>query len=672
MADPYTGAARALLGQGVGMGWGDEAEAWLRSKLGPEKYEDALPRIRQEYAQYAKDNPFTTGTLEFAGGALPGVAAMMIPGGQAAGAAQLARSSASTLARMAGLGALSGGVAGAGGANEGERGLGAATGALLGGSLGAAIPVGLRGASGGGKWLRERFAPTESVIADRATGKLSGALKEAGMTPSDITSQMAKDATMGIPSTVANSNNAMVDLAKAVAQRTGSGTRKVEDTLIEQSLGNRDRTYGQIAKNLKPGKYYEDLDALQLDLKTKAAPLYKTAYEHGEVTDPEVLKFLQLPQFKEGLGKARKLLAAEGRDLPMTVSTDPITGQQVSRLAPTVEVLDQVKRGLDSLIEGQTDAVTGKVTSLGRVYVGKKNEFLSALDKAVPAYGQARSVYKGDAELTDAMRKGMNEFNSLDHEQVIKMVGGMSAAEKEAFKTGAARNLYGTIMKPSGNFNASQRIINSPETAAKLRPLFDNQAQYDFFEAALKREAQLFQQSNRILGGSSTAKNLFAGKALDEQPGVAGAVIDSFDIGFARSLSNSAMGFLRQGQMSEKMTDKLSGMLMSNNPAEVAAVVKLLEDYSEKAAPAALKAGIAEAGAVTGTMGAIQPPPAVNNQGSGIEKDLGPVVAEPRPQGADIEADLAADLKAAEPQQYQPPPRIDQPVEDFGGPATLR
>ena len=52
--DPYLNTARAVLGQGVGMGWGDEAEAWLRSKLGNESYETALPRIREEYGQYAK------------------------------------------------------------------------------------------------------------------------------------------------------------------------------------------------------------------------------------------------------------------------------------------------------------------------------------------------------------------------------------------------------------------------------------------------------------------------------------------------------------------------------------------------------------------------------------------------------------------------------------------
>lgn len=63
---------RAAL-QGLGMGWGDEGEAWLRSKLG-EDYDEALKRIRKEYGQYAKDNPMTALGAEFAGGVIPGLA----------------------------------------------------------------------------------------------------------------------------------------------------------------------------------------------------------------------------------------------------------------------------------------------------------------------------------------------------------------------------------------------------------------------------------------------------------------------------------------------------------------------------------------------------------------------------------------------------------------------
>ena len=50
MADNYFGnLARATLGQGLAMGWGDELEAKLRSLRGPETYEEELAMIQDSY-----------------------------------------------------------------------------------------------------------------------------------------------------------------------------------------------------------------------------------------------------------------------------------------------------------------------------------------------------------------------------------------------------------------------------------------------------------------------------------------------------------------------------------------------------------------------------------------------------------------------------------------------
>ena len=84
------GGARAAIGQGLMMGWGDEAEAWLRSKLGEGEYQNIVNKIRKEYGTYSEQNPVSSALAEFGGGALPGVAAMMVPGGQPVGAAQVA------------------------------------------------------------------------------------------------------------------------------------------------------------------------------------------------------------------------------------------------------------------------------------------------------------------------------------------------------------------------------------------------------------------------------------------------------------------------------------------------------------------------------------------------------------------------------------------------------
>lgn len=638
MADPLVGGARAALGQGLGMGWGDEAEAWLRSKLGNESYENNLKKIRSEYGEFSQQYPFTAGTAEFAGGAAPGVAMMMYPPTRQAGAQQVQGTAAAVASRipawakLAGAGGITGAVSGAGSAEEGNRGSGALTGGIMGTTLGIAAPLALRATKGASGWLRERLFPTDALVERKAAEKMAEAMAQDKLTTSQMQAKMAQDKAMGVPSVVANTNPALADLAEAVAQRTGSGARQVEKTLMEQKMGARERAHQQTVKALNPGDYYDDLTKLQDDMKTLAGPAYSQAYAHGEVTNPKVLKYLQLPQFKQALTKAEELLAAEGRELDMS--------------KPTVEVLDQVKRGLDTLIEGQTDAVTGKTTSLGRIYTQKKNEFLKDLDKAVPDYELARGIYAGGAELQDAMRKGINDFSRMDHEQVIKLVSGMGESEKHAFRTGVARDLYDKIMKPSGNFNAAQRLIGSPEMQAKLQPLFDNPAQFELFKNALEREAQLFNQSNKILGGSPTGKRMQMRETLEGDSGVGDAMMSAVTGGWKSSLASSVVGAMRKGQMTEKTSAKLADMLMSKDPHEVAAVVKMLDEHAAAAAPKAAKASALEGGATTGTATAIFPSPEGKNTAPDVEKDLETDInAAPDVQGPDIDADIEADNK---------------------------
>ena len=667
MADQLTGAARAFLGQGLGMGWGDEGEAWLRSKLGDEPYEQALKQIRQEYAQYAKESPVTSTVAEFAGGMAPAVGMMFVPGAQAAGAAQAARSTVGALARLAGLGAATGAVSGAGSAEEGGRTSGAVTGGTLGGVIGLGTPIALRSAKGAGSWLRERLAPSEAGISARAGEKLSGALKESNLTPQQIEQIMARDRLMGVPSTVANVDYALADLAEAVAQRTGKGTRKVEKTLTQQKTGARERTYQQVAKGLKPGNYYDDEARMVQDLRSKAGSMYDEAYAMGDVDDPRIVEALKNPQFQAFFAKARSIADTEataaklrGED-PSRFALPEIykptgkfteSGADILELTklPDVRTLDYIKRGIDASIDsgfrgqGMSTAEASALRSL-------RKEFVNAIDENVPAYRSARQEYAGDMEVIDAMRAGLADFGKLDSEQVVKMVAGMSKAEKEAFRTGVARNLYGKVMDPSTNFNAASRIINSPETVAKLQPLFDDPAHFRLFQTAMERESQLYQQANKILGGSQTAKRSAMREALDESPGVGEAVANAVTGGFWPSLTSMAARVARSSTITPQVADKLSDMLMSKNPAEVASVVKFLEQYEKGLAPKAVKDTAVERGAVMGSTATVWPSPQVDEgqlggMGGDIEQDIRTDKAfSTSAPGPDIDADIEADLK---------------------------
>jgi len=672
-ANPYVGGARAVIGQGLGMGWGDEAEAWLRSKLaGSSGYETELAKINQEYAQYSKENPFVAPALEFGGGAAPALAAMLTApatGGATApvAASALARLAANPYVRGAVTGGVTGAISGAGSAKPGERGEGAATGTVVGTTVGTVAPAAIRGTGAAAKWLRDRLAPSEASVTKTATGKVSRAINESGMTPQQIEQKVVQDRARNIPSTIANADPALVDLAETVAQRSGPSGRLVEKKLGEQTAGSRERTYAQTRNAMQPGNFYADEQKMVKELRKQADTLYDKAYAFGDVDDPRIIDALKNPRFQEFWGKARSIADTEAQAAKLR-GEDPskfalpeiykpsgkfdAAGNEILELTklPDVRTLDYIKRGIDATIEsgytsakGMSSAEANALKQLRNVYVGAIDEATGGLNSP---YLKARQAYSGDMEVLEAMRSGMKDFNKLDHEQVIDMISKMGVAEKDAFRTGVVRDLYSKIMDPSGNINAAQRVIGSPEMQAKLQPLFDSPAKFDMFKSALEREAQLFQQSNRILGGAATGRRTQARERFEEGSGVGAAVADAVSGGFWGSLTNMAGRLARSATMTDEVAEKVGKLLMSSDPHEVAAAVKLIEQYNVKATAGAARLGKGETGAIMGTMAAFPPSPTdPNARPENIEDASMPNIPGNLMTGPDIDADIEADLK---------------------------
>jgi hypothetical protein len=410
-------------------------------------------------------------------------------------------------------------------------------------------------------------------------------------------------------------------------------------------------------KGLDPGDYHADEQRLVENLRNNAKTVYDNAYSHGDVDDPRIIEALKDPQFQAFWTKARGIAETEKRaaalrgedtkkfDLPEIYKPSgkrDANGNEILELhkLPDVRTLDYIKRGIDATVDagfrgqGMSSAEANALRQLRR-------EFVNAIDENVPAYKAARSQYSGDMEVLDAMRAGMNDFGKMDHEQISKLVTGMSEAEKEAFRTGVARDLYAKIMTPSGNFNAAQRIIGSPEMQAKLQPLFESPAHFDLFRNAMEREAQLFGQANKVLGGSQTGKRTQMREALEEGSGAGEAIAGALTGGFWSSLTGIASRAIRSNTMTEEMADKLATMLMSKDPKEVAAVVKLLENYAQEAAPKAAAATRKELGATTGAAVSALPAPSGGEATANIESE-GETSATDKlvNSGPDIEADL--------------------------------
>lgn len=671
--DEDTGAvrntARAVLGQGLGMGWGDEAEAWLRSRLpGGKSYEQELKNVNQDYARFARKHNVAAPALEFVGGVLPTVAAVIGTGATGgAGAPAAAASGARTLGALGRLaanpyvrgivtGAGTGAISGAGAAQPGRRGEGATVGAIIGAGTGAAIPVAMRAGRSGINWLRGRLAQSDEASQRIAASKVNRALERQNMTPAQAAQKMAEDRARGIPSTLANTGRRTAALTEVLAQRPGTAPEIIEETLDAQRLGARERVYAKSRQALSPGDFYGEETKMVDQLRRQADTLYDKAYEIGAVNDGRIQDVLQHPRFQSFYNKAREIADTEamaarlrGEDpakyqLTEIYTVDPNGVAKLTKV-PDVRTLDYIKRGIDATIDegfrgkGMSTAEANALKDLRKVFVNTIDEATGGVDSP---YFKARQAYAGDMEVLDALRKGRDEFNELDHEEIIRLVKDMTPAEKEAFRTGVVRTLYTKIMKPTQNINAAQRVIGAPEMRDKLQPLFDSPQKFELFQAALERESQLYQQSNQILSGSATFRRGAANADL-EGDGQAGAIIgDMVTGGFFNSLTNAAARLARSAQMSDEVAGKTAKLLMSSDPAEVAAAVKLLEGEAAKAAPRELGFNAAELGTITGTSAAFPSAPIdesqqpVNIEQAIIDEKTG----RPKTSGPDIEADI--------------------------------
>lgn len=684
--------ARALFGQGVGMGWGDEAEAWLRSKVTGRPYLEERERINREYGRFAERYPIIAPATEFAGGVLPaigayaltpatgGAAAPAAVGATARGAGALGRVAQALSSRpktrtaiggaagagagyasdedlavenavmLAPLGALAGGqaprilraartpygtaatvgatqgaISGAGSAEPEKRGQGAESGALIGAVAGPAITAATRGGGAAYRALSERVSPSEETITAGAASRINRALEEAGMSPADIETRLAADRARGIPAVAANVDPALVDLAEVVAQRSGPSARRVEAELGEQTGGARERVFQRTRGELGGRDYYADEEAIVNTLRNRASNQYDEAYRFGSVLDPRIMDALQDPQFRVFYDKAREIANREARTAQLR-GEDPSRfrlldiygpygpeGSNAITQVPDVRTLDYIKRGIDDVIERGFDG-RGLSTREAASLRDLRREFVRAIDEAtevdgVSAYKVARETFAGDAEVRDALRLGRNEFNRLDHEEIGKLFRDMSQAERDAFRTGAVRNVYDMIMVPSSNINAAQRLIGSPETRKSLEQLFDSPSQFNLFASALEREAQLYQQSNRILQGSPTARRGQARERFEEGPEVGAAAADAITGGWVSSLTNMAARAIRGANMSDEISDRVATMLMSRDPTDVAAAVRILEDYGQRAAVSERRLTRGEVGTTGGVMSSVFPAP---------------------------------------------------------------
>lgn len=599
------GAGRSLA-QGATFGFSDELESLIKSLAGKGTYEQNLAALELAKQKYGQQNPKTALATEIVGG-LPYA---LVPFLGTAKYAQMAREAAPlaragiTAGTSATTGALTGALSGAGGAGVGERMAGAQAGGTFGGIVGGAAPVVTKGIGMAGSKAVDvtsgipivqqvgkavGLATGQTVdAANRAKAKLLEAMYRDKVSPADL-EKMIQAATkpVGIVDIAGENVRSLAD----VAQKYPSEARQAAKVALEErAAGQGERIQGDISKYLggftDPFEYTTAIAKRQQQL---SSPLYQKAYSYGQVTDPKVLKFLELPQFKKAAKEAQDLLAAEGRAVDMSM--------------PTVEVLDQVKRGLDVLIKRETDPF-GKITDLGRIYKNKKNEFLSELDSAVPDYGRARAAFAGEAELLDATKLG-KDFYKQTAAEANRTFAKLSPSEQEAYKVGALDAVKEKIQTAKDTADIRKRIFGSPAERNRVSSLFPDQDTFKQFEKDMMTESIMRRTQEKILGNSATAERQLGMQQLEVEPSFLGQLIEQGPL-------RGTMGYLKaQGQgVAGQTAEQLGPMLFKlGDPRANLETLKGLSAYEKYLLDLEAKkaAGLTGASTMTGLLDTEKP-----------------------------------------------------------------
>jgi hypothetical protein len=266
----------------------------------------------------------------------------------------------------------------------------------------------------------------------------------------------------GSPLTETTFDAAGRPVAADAAETFAAGSRQRLDKTLAQVFGDK----GQLAEG-------ERMIAAR---KEESGPFYKESDAATIVPDEAIpTNLLKRLRATGALQKAIQIAKEEGDKF------------DISKLSNW----DYMKKALDSKI---STALRKGDNESARRWGRLKNEMLSALDEAVPVYGQARAIYAGHSEMLDALAAGRKALGKT-REEVQREVANLGTdGERAAYRLGFGNALREKLAKTSDNADLPHAIAGNASLREKIAEVAGPQGA-QAMDAAIANEGQQFAQS---------------------------------------------------------------------------------------------------------------------------------------------------------------------------------
>lgn len=623
----YGNLARAGA-EGLLMGFGGEAEAYLKSKILGTSYDQELDKIEKSYGKFKRDNTGIALGAEIAGGVLPTLAALFapVPGSRVGAAANIGRMGQALkgffrpqrvvgdmsrqatkriprrarrllnnrVTRATGTGGTTGAISGAGAAEKDQYGRrdrlrGAKEGAILGAFLNPALQEFGGGALAATRNIRNRFRnPTSDAVTREAVGVIQNRLGpdvDIGEAVEEVTKQRG----MGVPTTLATVSDDLGRLATSTAQQSPDAARTFASKLPAEST-SRDRVRLQLQTRLTDRNFADFKDEILEARKTKANELYETARRSSVVIDDKgVLNFINSPRLKKYIeaakerqsGASQRAKLSGDEDIGMNIQVDSsgnVTGLDLN-------AVEQIKRAIDGDISALMKS--GDPSEL----IKDKNALLSAVENLDPnkygdgveAFALARKTFKGDSEIADAIDLGTQLMGSnKSAAEFRKALKDMTEGERDAFVVGAMRVLTKPLDTSTSQKKNFAEIINSPDVQEKLRIMLPDvdDGGFDLLNNALIAENEFFKRASKILRTSEASQAKESGALLKE--GAVDLILDNASGGLSKvALIGPVFRVIKDNKTPDSVKARIAELLVGT-PEEVATAIKSIEKLTSK------------------------------------------------------------------------------------------
>lgn len=559
-ATPYSGgseAARAAL-QGLTLGFGEEIEAGLRAPFSDEDYRTIRDRLRAQQAQFGKDYPVTQTALDITGG-------LVAPAG-ILGSAYKAGKGALGMAKAGAVGgAATGAATGAGVAPEVSDIPSMAAGyGVAGAGIGAAAPIAI---NLGGKLISNVIDAAGFSNANKvATRKLQEYLDKENLKPEQVKDMLDEYRRLGVPDPVIADIGENLRGAGYASYIVPSTQKSATSQFLEsrqQDLANSlvkglEQKSGVKSEGRFGFDYINDLATSQ-DIAAKKA--YPQAYSKDVPATP-FRKYADRDVFARAYDEAQKRADVYGQKLP---ELEQIRNAQFI----STQILHEIKKGLDDVIEKETDKLTGKMSGYGSDVAKIKREFNDLIKYYNKDYAAANEKFADFAKLKSAYSDGI-DYMKMETSEMVAKLKKMTPAEKESFRVGMISDIKDKMSKFKGG-DPARLVFKSDRQKQSLRYAFDGQSQFNDFVRQVEAQNELLKTYKKVKGGSETQERAM----LTEDIGMARDLVQGNLAGAAMNLARR--GTARAGGMTPDVAAIMQQRLFTPSSQEQSRILQMMQ-----------------------------------------------------------------------------------------------